>query len=221
MRKIKQYVITGIALCLLLGVTGTSGATQINDAQLSVPFSAGTGNSNVNFAVDNNNGVEVGLKAKQRLLGDVTNVGNIYYVPAGFQTIDPTYPTYAKWNFDFSVLYLGQPGPYTVTFKLDFDPTANTFYQTLNFPFGSVPPLFQDSWNYGMGGSGFNANTNGIYDIDLSVSSVTGGLLADSHIQVVVGDGAAPVPEPGTIALLGLGLAGLAVYGKRKQNKQA
>ncbi len=31
----------------------------------------------------------------------------------------------------------------------------------------------------------------------------------------------APVPEPGTIALLGLGMAGLAIYGKRRMNKEA
>ncbi|MDD2851734.1 MAG: fibro-slime domain-containing protein [Desulfuromonadaceae bacterium] len=30
-----------------------------------------------------------------------------------------------------------------------------------------------------------------------------------------------PVPEPGTIALLGLGMAGLAVYGKRRKNTKA
>jgi hypothetical protein len=28
-----------------------------------------------------------------------------------------------------------------------------------------------------------------------------------------------PVPEPGTMALLGLGMAGLAIYGKRRQKK--
>lgn len=32
---------------------------------------------------------------------------------------------------------------------------------------------------------------------------------------------AAPVPEPGTIMLLGVGILGLAVYGKRKMNKEA
>ncbi len=30
-----------------------------------------------------------------------------------------------------------------------------------------------------------------------------------------------PVPEPGTIVLLGLGIAGIAVYGKRRMNKEA
>ncbi len=33
--------------------------------------------------------------------------------------------------------------------------------------------------------------------------------------------GAAPVPEPGTMMLLGFGMLGLAVYGKRRMNREA
>ncbi len=32
---------------------------------------------------------------------------------------------------------------------------------------------------------------------------------------------AAPVPEPGTIALFGIGMLGMAIYGKRRMNKEA
>jgi hypothetical protein len=34
-------------------------------------------------------------------------------------------------------------------------------------------------------------------------------------------EGPAPVPEPGTMLLFGLGMAGLVVYGKRRMNKEA
>jgi len=37
----------------------------------------------------------------------------------------------------------------------------------------------------------------------------------------LIGHDTAPVPEPGTMALLGLGIAGLAIYGKRRKNKDA
>jgi hypothetical protein len=215
-KKINFLMMSGAALCLALGVSGTSGATQINNTNLSVPFVTGSGNTNQHFAVDNENGVEVGLKAKLRFQSDVTPTGNIYNVPTGYQT-SPT--TYANWNFDFSVLFLNA-GSYYIDLAYDIDPSAAQIYKHITSPIGAN---FQDSWNYGMGflGTGFNANLDGTYDIDLSVYNLPGNLLADSHIQVVVGDGAAPVPEPGTMMLLGLGMAGLAVFGKRRMNRKA
>ena len=38
-------------------------------------------------------------------------------------------------------------------------------------------------------------------------------------IKVQVASGVTPIPEPGTVALLGLGLAGLAVGGSRRQSE--
>ena len=60
----------------------------------------------------------------------------------------------------------------------------------------------------------------GIQDLDgitsIKIKSGNSGIEID-HLQY----GAAPVPEPGTMVLLGFGMIGLAVYGKRRMNKEA
>jgi hypothetical protein len=43
---------------------------------------------------------------------------------------------------------------------------------------------------------------------------------SDGYTILVSGD-SAPVPEPGTMMLLGIGMLGMAVYGKRRMNKEA
>ena len=45
--------------------------------------------------------------------------------------------------------------------------------------------------------------------------------LASSQLTAYGDNGSAPVPEPGTMVLLGFGMLGLAIYGKRRMNKDA
>ena len=58
--------------------------------------------------------------------------------------------------------------------------------------------------------------TAGLYDFEVRYGAT------NSFPEVLTIDGmSAPVPEPGTMMLLGIGMLGMAVYGKRRMNKQA
>jgi len=64
---------------------------------------------------------------------------------------------------------------------------------------------------YNASGSGFSWNEGGAWQQSIGGTSVPGGFVAGST---------SPVPEPGTMILLGSGLVGLAFYGRRRKKAQ-
>ena len=61
----------------------------------------GSGNSNTGWTVfKDDNGLELGLRAHLRFIGDATSVGSEYYVPTGATTVPGK--TGSAWGFAFS-----------------------------------------------------------------------------------------------------------------------
>lgn len=125
---------------------------------------------------------------------------------------------FAKKNYypvDVNGLNAGAGAKFDVYFQFQ---TSNN--NSNRFENGDVAEIFM----YGVTGltaETFNALSTG--------NSANKHYFAEAHIQgISTGEGSswvapvpvAPVPEPGTIVLLGTGLLGLAIYGKRRRNKQ-
>ncbi len=86
-----------VAAGLLLG--GSAQATIMQNQNVTPDAIFGTGNGNGFWAVETNNNVEVGLRAKVRFAGVYNSNGDgTYSHESGFST-----GTAAKWNYEFSI----------------------------------------------------------------------------------------------------------------------
>jgi hypothetical protein len=208
-----NYKALAAAAALAFAGLNSASATVVNDTTLTAGWHNGTGTVDGHFTVDQENGVELGLRAAIRFVGPITPSGNVYVAP-----VSAPGSTLALWNFEYSYDPGSNSGTATtITIK------DNHGHSVLDLPLDlfldntKAGTASQNSENIGFFpfsfiGS-FDPTVAGIYSIDLTTKASTGATLASVDIPLNVG----AVPEPSTWALMMLGFAGIGFVAYRRR----
>ena len=179
--------------------------------------------SGVVFDVNSAGGATVALGAHAYKNGVYlpNNGTDTFYANSGIYTADGETLGRANWSFDFAWSLGTNCVGCTVHLMVDKDPTAGSNFVDLFATHSAFSPLitmanYANSYNMEMNFIAplvydFNPFAGSSTGFELQIRDSNGGLVVASDITV-------NVPEPGTLALAGLALAGLAVA-RRKQSK--
>lgn len=246
MNPYKTLRVAGLAACVAVGLAGATQAapimpTSTDFGPLPAATFGGTGIDNNNVTIttitDGVNTITLGLAATSRFANPVVQndgAGTYTALPgSNFPALPATQTEGALWNFSFyaNIEGGGTFDDYDFALLYDFDPAANTDETAHGILFGNAPtPLIEGSQNLmfnflslSLPGvippafGPFDPNATGEYTFALRVSrtGVIGGPrpvpLGQAAIRVNV------VPEPGTLAIMGLGLVGLGLARRRKR----
>jgi len=207
--------------------TALAGTVTTFDDSLDAGVVIGSGIGNTNFVVNTNAvmGIQTGIKALERFIGDLPNSGNTYFAQPGESPTSgaagaPADPGTTTWNYFYSV-DLGSSGltfgDVAVLVSIDFDPVvgnSNFFTFDLAPLLGAGDTLVQDSQNIGFGfwqtlGDpnifAINPFAPGEYTMSVEVLRLSDGALlsgVDMAVQVV------PTPVAASMGLVGLGVIG-------------
>ncbi len=212
------FAVVAFTLCMTPAFVTPAFADTTFDSAVSPDWNVGSGQYNVNFAVDTNSsaGVQTALRAERRFTGTsagMNNVQNRYFAETGESA-----PGLSTWNFDFHVnldldgLSARTINDVNVSLFIDFDPAVgNPELFELDLTSVGLPgatTLIQDSQNLGFGFwqsfsdpavQPIDPFAEGEYEFLLVVSDNT-GVLSESQMFVSV----IPAPAAALLGMIGL-----------------